>query len=136
MKLNPLKRGDLILDAEVQAASFIGFLSLRESQRSQAVVKIHINDRCPLKENRTFEHSKDSAGRTHTNNTLTDDPTSVVDHRKTLSESTAISKLCVGSAYHQGNFLKKNNHVQNIWNMYINTEHAREIHNSPQEVWH
>jgi hypothetical protein len=134
MKLNPLKRGDLILDAEIQTASFIGFLSLRESQRSQAVVKIHINDRCSLKKS-TFEYSKVSA-RTYTSNTLTDDSTSVVDHRKTLSEPTAISKLRVGLACHQGIFLKKNNHVQNIWYISINAEHMRESHNSPQEVWH
>jgi hypothetical protein len=48
VKLDPLQRGELILDAQVNSAAGASLLALREAQWSETVVEIDENNRCSL----------------------------------------------------------------------------------------
>jgi hypothetical protein len=48
VKLDPFEGGKLISEGQIQGASVVSFLALRESQWSQAVVKTDVNHRRSL----------------------------------------------------------------------------------------
>jgi len=48
VSLHPLKRGPLVAQAEVEGSTFHSFGSLREAERSNAVVEGHVQDRGSL----------------------------------------------------------------------------------------
>ena len=52
--LDPLQCCQLVLQTQVERATFLRFLPLGEAERTKAVVQTNVEDRCPLRAVQTF----------------------------------------------------------------------------------